>query len=90
MSVQMVTIDLVPGDTGGKLEWVNSTQCRCGSSHIPWEEVRMIASVVNFRVKEGAEVPTFIYSNKGGKDGSPKVRIFDEAGGEIKGIPTRG
>ncbi|KAK9972674.1 hypothetical protein ABG768_025963 [Culter alburnus] len=41
-------------------------------------------------MKEGAEVPTFICSSKGGKDGSPRVRVFDKAGEEIKGIPTRG
>lgn len=80
MSVQMITIDLVPEDTGGKLERVSSTQCRCGSGHIPWEEIRTIASVVNFRLREGTEVPTLIYSNHGGKDESPKVRVFDVNG----------
>lgn len=51
-------------------------------------EVRVIASIVNLRMREEAEVLTFIYSNKGGKDGSPKVRVFDKAGGELKGMPT--
>ncbi|KAI2646754.1 hypothetical protein H4Q32_025409 [Labeo rohita] len=50
----------------------------------------MIASIVNLRMREGAEVPTFIYSSKGGRDRFPEVRIFDEAGGEIRGIPTIG
>ncbi len=49
----------------------------------------MIASVVNIRVCEGAEAPPFIFSSKGGKDGFPKVRVFDESGGEIRNIPTR-
>ncbi len=30
---------------------------------------------------EGAEIPSFIYSSRGGKDGFPKVRVFDESGG---------
>ncbi|KAK9970280.1 hypothetical protein ABG768_026235 [Culter alburnus] len=85
----MVTIDLVPEDTGGKLEWVNSTQCRCGYGQIPWEEVRTAASVVNIRQREGAEVPPFIYSNSGGKDGFPKVRLFDENGSQVRNVPTR-
>lgn len=40
-------------------------------------------------MKEGAEVPTFTYSSKGGKVGPPKVRVFDKASGEIQGIPTK-
>lgn len=89
MATQMVTIDLVPEDTGGKLEWVNSRQCRCGYGHIPWEEIRTIASVVNIRQREGTEVPPFIYSNRGGKDGFPKVRLFDEKGSQVRNIPTK-
>ncbi|XP_055067717.2 uncharacterized protein [Misgurnus anguillicaudatus] len=87
MTGQMVTIHL-PEDTGGKHEWVHSKQGRCGSSHIPWEKIRKMTSVVNLRVKEGAELPNFIYSNREGKDGSPEVRVFDDTGPEIRGTPT--
>lgn len=48
------------------------------ANQIPWREM------VNFRVREGVEALTFVYSKKGGK-----VSVFDEAGGEIKGIPIR-
>ncbi|XP_065095999.1 uncharacterized protein [Paramisgurnus dabryanus] len=89
MTGQIVTIDLVPEDTVGKLEMVHSKQGRCGSSHIPWEEIRKMTSVVNLRVKEGAELPNFMYSNREGKDGSPKVRVFDDTGAEIQGMPTK-
>ncbi|KAK2885957.1 hypothetical protein Q8A67_016794 [Cirrhinus molitorella] len=49
----------------------------------------MIAAIVNLRLREGAEAPDFIYSCKNAREGFPKVRVFDEAGGEIRGIPIR-
>ncbi len=42
---------------------------------------------MNIRVLDGAEIPAFIYSSRGGKDGFPKVRVFDESRGEIRNIP---
>ncbi len=66
------------------------TQCECGSGQLPWEEIRAIAPVVNIRVLEGAEIPSFIYSSGGEKDGFPKVRVFDESGGGNQiNIPTK-
>ncbi len=85
----MATISLMPRDLGGKLDWVDPTQCRCGSGQLPWEVIRTIAPVVNIRVLDGAEIPPFVYSSRGGKDGFPKVRVFDESGGEIRSIPTK-
>ncbi len=67
--VMMATISLIPRDLGGKLDWVDPTQCKCGSGQLPWEEIRMIAPVVNIRVLDGTEIPSFIYSSRGGKDG---------------------
>ncbi|KAK2910830.1 hypothetical protein Q8A67_002963 [Cirrhinus molitorella] len=49
----------------------------------------MIAAIVNLRLREGAVAPDFIYSCKNAREGFPKVRVFDEAGGEIRGIPIR-
>ncbi|XP_026054811.1 high mobility group nucleosome-binding domain-containing protein 5-like [Carassius auratus] len=86
----MTTVNLVPQDLAGRLEWIDPTQCRCSSEQIPWHEIRVLTSVVNLRICEGAEIPPFIYSNRGGRDGSPKVRVFDEYGGEVRSIPTRG
>ncbi len=86
---QMATLTLVSEHLGGQIVWVSPTHGRCGSGQIPWEEVRLAASVVNIRVLDGAEIPPFIYSDTGGKGGFPRVRIFDESGGEIKNIPTR-
>lgn len=80
---QMSTISLVSEDPG------YATHGKCGSRQIPWGEIRMITSVVNIRVLDGAEIPPFIYSSKGGKGGFPKVRVFDESGGEVKNIPIR-
>ncbi len=74
---------------GVKLDWVDPTQYRCGSGQLPWEEIRTIAPVENIRVLDGAEIPPFIYSSRGGKDGFFKVRVFDESGGEIRNIPTK-
>ncbi|KAF4103730.1 hypothetical protein G5714_014717 [Onychostoma macrolepis] len=85
----MVTINLNKEELGGRLVWTSPTQAKCGSCPIPWEEIQLIASVVNIRILEGAEIPPFIYSSKGGRDGFPKVRVFDESGGEIKNIPIR-
>ncbi len=85
----MATLMLVSEHLGGRIVWVSPTHGRCGSGQIPWEEVRLVASVVNIRVLDGAEIPPFIYSDKGGKGGFPRVRVFDESGGEIKNIPTR-
>ncbi len=86
----MATISLIQQDLGGKLDWIDPTHYRCGSGQLPWEEIRAIAPVVNIRVLEGAEIPSFIYSSKGGKDGFPKVRVFDESGGGNQiNIPTK-
>ncbi len=86
----MATISLIQQDLGGKLDWIDPTHYRCGSGQLPWEEIRTIAPVVNIRVLDGAEIPSFIYSSRGGKDGSPKVRVFDESGGGNQiNIPTR-
>ncbi len=85
----MATISLVSRDLGGKLDWVDPRQFKCGSGQLPWEKITMIAPVVNIRVLDGAEISSFIYSSRGGKDGFPKVRVFDETGGEIKNIPTK-
>lgn len=87
---RMTTVNLVPQDLAGRLEWIDPTQCRCSSEQIPWHEIRVLTSEVNLRIFEGAEIPPFIYSNRGGRDGSPKVRVFDEYGGEVRSIPTRG
>ncbi len=86
---QMATLTFVSENLGGRIVWASPTHGRCGSGQILWEEVRLVASVVNIRVLDGAEIPPFIYSDKGGKRGFPKVRVFDESGGEIKNIPTR-
>ncbi len=40
-------------------------------------------------VLDRADIPSFIYSSRGGKDGFPNVRVFDESGGEIKNIPAK-
>uniref|UniRef100_A0A671P9M3 Macro domain-containing protein n=1 Tax=Sinocyclocheilus anshuiensis TaxID=1608454 RepID=A0A671P9M3_9TELE len=85
----MTTVSLLAQDLAGRLDWINPTQCRCGSGQIPWHEVRMLASVVNLRICENAEIPPFIYSSRGGRDGYPKVRVFDEFGAEIRNIPTK-
>ncbi len=66
----MATISLIPQDLGGKLDWIDPTHYRYGSDQLPWEEIRTIAPVVNIRVLDGAEIPSFIYSSKGGKDGN--------------------
>ncbi len=85
----MATISLIQQDLGGKLDWVDPTHCMSGSGQLPWEEIRTIAPVVNIRVLDGAEIPSFIYSSRGGKDGFPKVRVFDESGGGNQiNIPT--
>ncbi len=57
---------------------------------VTWEEIRAITPVVNIRVLEGAEIPSFIYSSGGEKDGFPKVQVFDESGGGNQiNIPTK-
>lgn len=77
----MATIFLIPRDLDGKLDWVDPMQCRCGSGQLPLEEIRTIAPVVNISVLDGVEIPPFKCSSRGGKDGFPKVRVFDKSGG---------
>lgn len=86
---RMTTVSLVSHDLVKMLELIDPTQCRCGSDQIPWHKIRMLTSVVNLRIYEGAEIPPFIYSNRGERVSS-KVRVFDEYGGGARNIPTRG